>query len=134
MPTPIDRIYWDEPYYLAPQGKTGIEAFAVIQRRHGKQEQGGAGPRWCCTSASVSARSSRATAASCSPPCARHDEIRSSGEVFDRTCPSPTRACCEIAEKIIDQQEAKFDPDAFQGPLRGRAARPDRAQEARASR
>jgi DNA end-binding protein Ku len=27
----IDRLYWDEPYYLAPQGKTGIEAFAVIQ-------------------------------------------------------------------------------------------------------
>ena len=29
----IDRIYWDEPYYLAPSGKTGIEAFAVIRRR-----------------------------------------------------------------------------------------------------
>ena len=27
----IDRIYWDEPYYLVPAGKTGIEAFAVIQ-------------------------------------------------------------------------------------------------------
>jgi DNA end-binding protein Ku len=27
----IDRIYWDEPYYLAPAGKTGIEAFAVIR-------------------------------------------------------------------------------------------------------
>src|SRR5258708_30752258 len=26
----IDRIYWDEPYYLAPAGKTGIEAFSVI--------------------------------------------------------------------------------------------------------
>src|SRR5262245_18153469 len=22
----IDRIYWDEPYFLAPAGKTGIEA------------------------------------------------------------------------------------------------------------
>ena len=29
----IDRIYWDQPYYLAPAGKTGIEAFAVIQKR-----------------------------------------------------------------------------------------------------
>src|ERR1700750_2094882 len=27
----IDRIYWDEPYYLAPAGKTGIDAFAVIR-------------------------------------------------------------------------------------------------------
>ena len=29
------------------------------------------------------------------------------------TCPSPMRACCEIAEKIIAQQEAKFDPTQF---------------------
>ena len=29
--TSIDRIYWDEPYYLAPGGKTGIEAYAVIR-------------------------------------------------------------------------------------------------------
>src|SRR5688572_22600617 len=33
----IDRIYWDEPYYLAPDGKTGAEAFAVI--REAMQEQ-----------------------------------------------------------------------------------------------
>ena len=26
----IDRIYWDEPYYLAPSEKIGVEAFAVI--------------------------------------------------------------------------------------------------------
>src|SRR6185369_11076971 len=33
----IDRIYWDEPYYLAPAGKTGIEAFAVIRAAMEKQ-------------------------------------------------------------------------------------------------
>src|SRR4029079_14774249 len=36
----IDRIYWDEPYYLAPAGKTGIEAFAVIQAAMKKQGKG----------------------------------------------------------------------------------------------
>ena len=35
----IDRIYWDEPYYLAPAGKTGIEAFAVIQAAMAKQKK-----------------------------------------------------------------------------------------------
>ena len=40
----IDRIYWDEPYYLAPAGKTGIEAFAVIRAAMAEAEQGGAGP------------------------------------------------------------------------------------------
>ena len=33
----IDRIYWDEPYYLAPAGKTGIEAYAVIRAAMAKQ-------------------------------------------------------------------------------------------------
>ena len=35
--TSIDRIYWDEPYYLAPAGKTGIEAYAVIRAAMEKQ-------------------------------------------------------------------------------------------------
>ena len=61
-----------------------------------------------------------------------HDEIRSAGEVFDRNLPKPDSRMLEIAEKIIEQQEAEFDPTRVQGPLRGRAARPDRAQEPRA--
>jgi DNA end-binding protein Ku len=28
----IDRLYWDAPYHLLPDGKTGIEAFAVIRQ------------------------------------------------------------------------------------------------------
>src|SRR5258708_38986931 len=35
----IDRIYWAEPYYLAPSGKTGIEAFAVIRPAMEKQSK-----------------------------------------------------------------------------------------------
>ena len=27
----IDRLYWETPYHLLPDGKTGIEAFAVIR-------------------------------------------------------------------------------------------------------
>src|SRR5436190_11530809 len=35
----IDRIYWDQPYYLAPSGKTGIEAFSVIQAAMRQQKR-----------------------------------------------------------------------------------------------
>ena len=31
----IDRLYWETPYHLLPDGKTGIEAFAV--HRDGQQ-------------------------------------------------------------------------------------------------
>src|SRR4051812_17614675 len=27
----IDRVYWDNPYYLAPSDKSGIEAYCVIR-------------------------------------------------------------------------------------------------------
>ena len=42
-----------------------------------------------------------------------HDEIRSPDEVFDRNLPKPEARMLDIAEKIIEQQEAKFDPTHF---------------------
>ena len=39
----IDRIYWDEPYYLAPSEKTGVEAFAVILEAMREKERVGIG-------------------------------------------------------------------------------------------
>ena len=88
MPMPIDRIYWDEPYYLAPAGKTGIEAFAVIQAAMKKQGKVALG---------------RLVLHQREHPCAleprdggillttlrTHDEIRSSDGVFDRHLPKP---------------------------------------------
>jgi DNA end-binding protein Ku len=108
----IDRIYWDEPYYLAPAGKTGIEAFAVIQAAMKKQNKVAIGSL-------VLHQRER--------PCAleprdggillttlrTHDEIRSSAAVLDRHLPKPEPGMLEIAEKIIAQQKAKFDPSHF---------------------
>ena len=108
----IDRIYWDEPYYLAPAGKTGIEAFAVIQAAMKEQEKVALG---------------RLVLHQRERPCAleprdggillttlrTHDEIRSSAGIFDRHLPKPDRGMLQIAEKIIAQQQARFDPSHF---------------------
>lgn len=108
----IDRIYWDEPYYLAPSGKTGIEAFAVIQAAMKEQDKVALG---------------RLVLHQRERPCAlepreggillttlrTHDEIRSSAGIFNRHLPKPDRAMLEIAEKIIAQQQAEFDPTHF---------------------
>src|SRR4051812_39375345 len=108
----IDRIYWDEPYYLAPAGKTGIEAFSVIQAAMKKQEKVAIGSL-------VLHQRER--------PCAleprdggillttlrTHDEIRSSAAVFNKHLPKPDSRMLEIAEKIIAQQQARFDPSHF---------------------
>jgi len=108
----IDRIYWDEPYYLVPAGKTGIEAFAVIQAAMKEQGKVALG---------------RLVLHQRERPCAleprdggillttlrTHDEIRSSAGIFDRHLPKPDRGMLQIAEKIIAQQKGKFDPSHF---------------------
>jgi DNA end-binding protein Ku len=108
----IDRIYWDEPYYLAPSGRTGIEAFAVIQAAMQKQEKVALG---------------RLVLHQRERPCAleprdggmllttlrTHDEIRSSAGIFGKHLPKPDTGMLQIAEKIIAQQQAVFDPTHF---------------------
>jgi DNA end-binding protein Ku len=108
----IDRIYWDEPYYLAPAGKTGIDAFSVIQAAMKKRDKVALGNL-------VLHQRER--------PCAleprdggillttlrTHDEIRSSAGLLNRSLPKPDKGMLDIAEKIIAQQEGKFDPSHF---------------------
>jgi DNA end-binding protein Ku len=108
----IDRIYWDEPYYLAPQGKTGLDAFSVIQAAMKKQGKVAIGSL-------VLHQRER--------PCAleprdggmllttlrTHDEVRSSAGLFGKPLPKPASGMLQIAEKIIAQQQAKFDPSHF---------------------
>lgn len=127
----IDRIYWDEPYYLAPAGKTGIEAFSVIQAAMKKQGKVALG---------------RLVLHQRERPCAleprdsgillttlrTHDEIRSSAAVFDRHLPKPDSRMLQIAEKIIEQQQATFDPshfkDRYEDALRELIARKKKGQ------
>ncbi|HEU5097110.1 MAG TPA: Ku protein [Reyranella sp.] len=108
----IDRIYWDEPYYLAPSGKTGIEAFSVIRAAMEKQNKVALGrlvlhqrERMCA----LEPRDSGILLTTLRT----HDEIRSSDAVFDRSLPRPEAGMLEIAEKIIEQQAAAFDPSKF---------------------
>jgi DNA end-binding protein Ku len=42
-----------------------------------------------------------------------HDEVRDASEVFDHAMPKPEARMLEIAEKIIEQQQADFDPSEF---------------------
>jgi DNA end-binding protein Ku len=108
----IDRIYWDEPYYLAPAGKTGIDAFAVIRAAMSKQKKVALGRVVLHTRERVCALEPRDSGILLTT-LRSHDEIRDSSEVFDRSLPKPGARMLEIAEKIIDQQAAKFDPTQF---------------------
>src|SRR6266851_4143810 len=119
----IDRIYWDEPYYLAPSGKTGIEAFSVIRAAMAKQNKVALGRLVLQPRDSGILLTTLRT----------HDEIRATDEVFDRNLPKPDPRMLQIAEKIIEQQEAKFDPtefkDRYEDALRDLIARKSKGEK-----
>jgi DNA end-binding protein Ku len=127
----IDRIYWDEPYYLAPAGKTGSDAFAVIQAAMKKQNKVALGRLVMHQRERLCALEPR-DGGLLLTTLRTHDEIRDSGAVFDRHLPKPDAGMLQIAEKIISQQEAKFDPrrfkDRYEDALRELIARKKKGQ------
>jgi DNA end-binding protein Ku len=128
----IDRIYWDEPYYLAPAGKTGIEAYAVIRAAMEKQGKVALGRLVLHQRERVCALEPR-DGGMLLTTLRSHDEIRSADEVFDRNLPKPDPRMLQIAEKIIEQQEAKFDPtefkDRYEDALRDLIARKKKGEK-----
>ena len=128
----IDRIYWDEPYYLAPSGKTGIEAFSVIRAAMEKQSKVALGRLVLHQREHVCALEPRDSGILLTT-LRTHDEIRSTAEVFDRNLPKPDLKMLQIAEKIIEQQEAKFDPtefkDRYEDALRDLIARKSKGEK-----
>ncbi|MFO1159513.1 MAG: Ku protein [Reyranellaceae bacterium] len=122
----IDRIYWDEPYYLAPAGKTGIEAFAVIRAALEEQSKVALGRLVLHQRERLCALEPRGDGIVLTT-LRSHDDVRDSRDVFDLDLPKPTRQMLEIAEKIVAQQNAKFDPmkfkDRYEDALRDLIAR-----------
>lgn len=108
----IDRIYWDEPYYLAPSGKTGVEAFAVIRAAMEKQNKVALGRLVLHQRERLCALEPRDSGILLTT-LRTHDEIRDSTAIFDQSLPKPDARMLEIAQKIIEQQGAKFDPGEF---------------------
>lgn len=108
----IDRIYWDEPYYLAPSGKTGIEAYSVIRAAMAKQKKVALGRVVMHQRERICALEPRDKGILLTT-LRTHDEIRVTSQVFDRSLPKPDSRMLQIAEKIIEQQDARFDPSRF---------------------
>jgi DNA end-binding protein Ku len=109
----IDKLYWDNPYFLVPDGKLAAEAYGVIREAMIKAGQVALGrvvmhqrerllaiePRdngmvaW-------SLRSNR--------------EVRDAASYFDAIPDKkPDAAMIQIAQKIIEQKEGPFDPEQF---------------------
>jgi DNA end-binding protein Ku len=109
----IDRLYWDDPYYLAPDGEMAVEAFTVIREamdRAGKVALARVVMHQRERLLALEPRDRGILAYTLRT----HDEVRDPKEIFGHiphTKPNP--AMIEIAAKIIEQQEGPFDPTDF---------------------
>jgi len=111
--TEIDRLYWDDPYYLAPDGDMAVEAFTVIREAMesaGKVALGRVVMHQRERLLALEPRDRGILAYTLRT----HDEVRDPKEVFGHI-PNvkPDAAMIEIAARIIEQQEGPFDPSDF---------------------
>jgi len=109
----IDRLYWDNPYYLAPDGKIAQEAFGVIRTAMEKSGQIALGRVVIGTRERILALEPRDRGILAYT--LRTDaEVRNDDEIFGGiTDKAADPSMISIAEKIIEQLEGPFDPSWF---------------------
>jgi DNA end-binding protein Ku len=109
----IDRLYWDNPYFLAPDGKLAQEAFGVIRVAMETSGQIALGRVVIGTRERILALEPRGKGILAYT--IRTDaEVRKPDEIFSSISDAkPDAAMISIAEKIIEQQEGPFDPTQF---------------------
>lgn len=109
----IDRLYWDDPFYVVPEKGVGAEAFAVIRdamAAAGKIAIGCLVLRGRERQIALEVRGKGLVAYSLRP----HDEVRDAGDFFDDIpAVKADKDMVEIATRIIGQKEADFDPSEF---------------------
>jgi DNA end-binding protein Ku len=129
----IDRIYWDEPYYLAPSAKTGVEAFTVILEAMREKKRVGIGRLVLNTRERICALEPHDNRILLTTLRTHEDIVTASDVGGIAKLPKPDRRMLEIAEKIIEQQEGKFDPstfkDRYEDAVRDLIARKKRGQK-----
>jgi len=110
----VDPIYFESPYYLAPDGAVAEETFRVIQ--HAMRDK-----RKVALSRVVLSNRERLIALTCRDrglmmmTLRSADEVRDSAEYFtDIKDEEPEQEMLDLAEKLIEQKSGKFDPSEFQ--------------------
>lgn len=109
----IDRLYWDNPYFLAPDGKLAQEAFGVIRTAMETTGQIALGRVVIGTRERILALEPRDKGILAYT--IRTDaEVRKPDEIFGAiSSAKPPAAMVAIARQIIEQQEGPFDPSQF---------------------
>jgi DNA end-binding protein Ku len=109
----IDRLYWNDPYYLVPDGKAAVEAYSVIREAMAASGKIALGRLVLHQRERMLALEPRDKGIVCWS-LRTHDEVRDEASFFDDIpAQKADKAMIEIATRIIEQQEGPFDPSEF---------------------
>jgi DNA end-binding protein Ku len=109
----IDRLYWNDPYFLLPDGKMAVEAYTVIREAMRKSGRIALGRVVMHTRERLLAIEPRDKGL-IAYTLRTHDEVRDPKEAFeDIPAAKADPKMVEIAAKIIEQQEGAFEPENF---------------------
>jgi DNA end-binding protein Ku len=109
----IDRLYWNDPYFLVPDGDMAVEAFAVIREAMAAAGKVALGRLVMHQRERLMALEPRDRGILAYTIRSKTD-VRDAESLFEKiphTKPEP--GMVEIAAKIIDQQAGEFDPSQF---------------------
>jgi len=111
--TDIDRLYWNDPFYVVPDKGVGVEAFAVIReamKTAGKIALGQLVLRGKERQLALEVHGKGLVAYTLRA----HDEVKAADDFFDDIpAVKADPDMVEIAARIIGQKEADFDPTRF---------------------
>jgi DNA end-binding protein Ku len=129
----IDRLYWNDPYYLIPNEKSGVEAYTVIREALAEAGRIALGRVVMHTRERMVALEPRDKGILVYT-LRMADEVVAPKDAFaDIPASKPDKRMIEIARKIIEQQEGPFEPenfeDRYEGALRDLIRRKEKGEK-----
>jgi DNA end-binding protein Ku len=109
----IDRLYWNDPYFLVPQGNDGLDAYAVIREAMAQEDRIALGRVVMHTRERLMAIEPRGKGL-LAYTLRMANEVANPATMFDDIPDAKVDArMIDIAQKIIEQQEGPFEPQTF---------------------
>ena len=110
----IDRLYWNDPYYLMPNDDSGVEAYAVIREALAEAGRIALGRVVMHTRERLVALEPMGKGIIVYT-LRMGDEVIPARHAFaDIPASRPDKQMVEIARKIIEQREGDFEPEKFE--------------------
>jgi DNA end-binding protein Ku len=110
----IDRLFWNQPYYLVPNEDSGVDAYVVIRDALRETGRIALGRVVMHTRERLMALEPRDKGIIAYTLRMRNEVAEPKNAFRDIPDSRPSKQMVEIATKIIEQQEGPFDPDKFQ--------------------